>query len=116
MKIIKPILITLSAVACLISEAVFAQDTTIAIKTSAECENCKKRIESNIRFEKGVKNALLDVETKILRITYDRKKNSPEKLRESVSKIGYDADDILADAKAYKKLPKCCQKGGMKKE
>lgn len=112
MKNIKTILAAIGT-AFLISESVYAQDTTIIIKTSSECGACKKRIENGMAFEKGVKKATLDVPSKVLTITYDQKKNTPEKLRQAVAKIGYDADEVPADPKAYKKLPKCCQKGGM---
>lgn len=111
--IVKSILVTAGTI-FLFSEIVSAQDTTIAIKTSAQCRMCKKRIEENINFGKGIKKAVLDVETKLLTVTYDTKKNTIEQLKLAVSKLGYDADEVAADTKAYKKLPKCCQKGGMK--
>ena len=113
MKTFKTILIaamlfvTLSGV-----EAFASQDTTIVVKTSAQCEQCKKRIENNMAFEKGVKKVTLDVDTKNLTLVYDKKKTSPEKLKAAVTKIGYDADEKKANEKAYKKLPNCCKKGG----
>lgn len=100
------LLVSLSGV-----EAFANQDTTINIKTSALCEACKKRIESNMVFEKGVKKVSLDDKTKVLAVTYDSKKNSPEKIKKAVTKIGYDADEMPAEQKAYDKLPKCCKKG-----
>lgn len=103
------------------SISLFGQETkkeekinTINIMTSAQCEMCKDRIEGKMAFEKGVRNVMLNVDTKILTITYNTKKTSPEKLRLAVSKIGYDADNIPADDKAYHRLPACCQKGGHK--
>jgi mercuric ion binding protein len=84
----------------------------IKIKTSAICGMCKDRIEHAVKFEKGVKLASLDVESKILTVSYRTDKTSPEKLRTVVSKTGYAADDIPADKKAYDKLHACCQKPG----
>lgn len=84
----------------------------VKIKTSAQCEMCKNRIEKDMAFEKGVKTVKLDLETKVLTVTYNEKKTDPEKLRNAVTKIGYDADDMEADPKAYAKLPACCKKGG----
>ena len=37
----------------------------VKIKTSAQCDMCKERIEETLAFEKGVKKAELDLETKI---------------------------------------------------
>jgi len=86
------------------------KEETITIKTSAVCGMCKERIENDMKFEKGVTAVNLDLKTKILTITYKTAKTNPEKLRVAVTKIGYDADDKLADAKAYDKLPPCCKK------
>jgi copper chaperone CopZ len=82
----------------------------IQIKTSAQCEMCKNRIEEALAFEKGVKKANLDMETKVVTVVYKTSKTEPSKLRKAISKAGYDADDIKADQEAYNKLPACCKK------
>jgi cation transport ATPase len=86
------------------------KEETITIKTSAVCSMCKERIEDGMSFEKGVKEVSLNVKTKMLTITYKTSKTDPEKLKTAVTKIGYDADDLTADPKAYEKLPACCKK------
>ena len=83
----------------------------IKIKTSAICNMCKETIEKALAFEKGVKRSDLDVASKVVTVTYNPEKTTPEKIRLAISKAGYDADDVLADAKAYKKLDSCCKKG-----
>jgi hypothetical protein len=35
-------------------------------------------------------------------------------VKEAISAIGYDADEVKAVPAAQKKLPKCCQPNGMK--
>ncbi|OJJ23139.1 MerP protein [marine bacterium AO1-C] len=85
---------------------------TIEIKTSSQCEMCKERIEKAMAYEKGIKSAVLNVESKILTVTYKTRKTNPDKIRKAVSKVGYDADEVPAWKKAYDKLPACCQKGG----
>ncbi len=97
----------------LITAGLYAADgkfETIKIKTSSQCGECKERIEEALAFEKGVKTAELDVETKIVTVTYKKSKTSPEKIRKAISKVGYDADDVTADPKAYSKLDACCKK------
>lgn len=92
---------------------VFSQDKkveTIKIKTSAVCGMCKDRLEGGLAFEKGIKDVVLDVETKELTIKYNTKSTTPDEIRKKVSKLGYDADDVPADKKAYEKLPACCKK------
>jgi cation transport ATPase len=86
----------------------------LKIKTSSQCSMCKETIEKAMAFEKGVKTFDLDVKTKVLTVTYNPVKTTPEKIRLAVSKVGYDADDVIADQKAYDKLSPCCKKGGHK--
>lgn len=95
----------------LTGSSTMAQDT-LNIVTSAQCGSCKKLLEHDLRFEKGVESVSLNVDTKVLTVVYNSDKITPEKIRKAVSDIGYDADDIAADPKAYSKLNDCCKKGG----
>ena len=90
------------------------KNVEIKIKTSAVCGMCKDRIEQGLAFEKGIKDVSLDVETKIATVKYNPSKTIPDEIRKAISKLGYDADDVLADEKAYEKLPKCCKKDAPK--
>ncbi len=87
-----------------------ADDKEVKIKTSAVCEMCKARIERNLAFEKGVKEATLDVSTKVVTIKYNPAKTDVAKLKANITKTGYDADEVTADPKGYEKLPSCCKK------
>ncbi len=115
MKTLKTILATsVVAAILLLTTKVKAQDnpkiSELKIKTSAVCDMCKETIESSIVFEKGIKKSTLDVSTGILTVIYNPQKTSPEKIRIAVSKIGYDADSIPANQKAYDRLHSCCKK------
>lgn len=92
----------------------FAQsdNDTAYVQTSAQCGTCKKKIEHDMAFAKGVKETKLDLKTRRLMIVYNPKKTNVDELRKALSKIGYDADSVAADSKAYLKLPECCKKGG----
>ncbi|RSK33853.1 heavy-metal-associated domain-containing protein [Hymenobacter metallilatus] len=83
---------------------------TLQLKTSAVCEMCKARLEKALAYEKGVQSATLDVSSQQLTVTYRPDKTTPTALRSAVQKTGYDADDQLADARAYDRLPDCCKK------
>lgn len=87
------------------------KDKEVKIKTSAICGMCKARIERNLAFEKGVKEASLDVKSKIVTIKYNPAKTDVAKLKANISKTGYDADEVVADEVGYNKLPGCCKKG-----
>ena len=85
-------------------------ENEVKFKTSAICGMCKVRIERNLAFEKGVKEARLDVKSTIVTIKYNPNKTDVAKLKTNISKSGYDADEVLADKKGYDKLPACCKK------
>lgn len=88
---------------------------TVVIQTSAECGDCKDRIEEALNYTKGVVFAELDVETKKVTVRFVTKKISLQQVKEAIAAIGYDADDVKAEPKAQQSLPKCCQPNGMKK-
>ena len=106
--------ITLIVVSILLSlSAVIGQSSNIEkikIQTSAQCGMCKEAIEETLAFERGVKKSVLIMKTKIVEVEYDKRRTNPEKIRKAISKIGYDADDLPADKKAYEKLEACCKK------
>ena len=85
------------------------------IKVSSQCEMCKERIEKHLAFEKGVKSSVVNLKKSEVTVKFNAKKTSVEKLRKSLSKLGYDADDVKANKKAYDKLPGCCKKPEDKK-
>ncbi len=63
--------------------------TTVVFSTGLHCENCKKKIESNIAFEKGVKDLQVDLANKTVTVTYRTDKTTSEKLQQAISKLGY---------------------------
>jgi mercuric ion binding protein len=112
MKLIYLILITVFIMFNSIDGMAQANDKfkEISIQTSAQCEMCKTKIEETLAFEKGVKSSELDLRSKIVKVVFNPGKTNPSKIRNAISKSGYDADDIKADPEAYKKLPACCKK------
>ena len=88
-----------------------AQTEKVDIKTSAICKMCKNKIEEDLAFEKGVKSSELDLETKILTVEYNSKRTDADKIRSRIAKIGYNADSVKREEKAYFKLPDCCKDG-----
>ena len=87
-----------------------AQLDTVVIRTSSVCEMCKELIEKELSFEKGVKKSILDIRSKDITVIYNPEKTTPEKIKQAITRVGYDADSLPADPKAYKRLPDCCKK------
>lgn len=102
------------AIISLISFKSYSQDTKyhkVEIQTSAICEMCQYAIEKEMALEKGVQSSNLDLETKILTVTYHTKKTNVDKIKQRISLTGYHAGNVKRDSAAYKKLPFCCQDG-----
>lgn len=103
----------------LISVGANAQETkakkteTITFMTSAICGSCKKRIEKELNYTKGIVYSELDLETKNLTVKFKTKLLNEAKIKEIVSLIGYKAGDVEPNKEAYNELPGCCQKAGL---
>ncbi len=93
------------------------ENNTIIIKTQINCDHCKQcescggRFDREIPFIIGIKNYSFDEKAMTISLTYITKQTTPEKLREAISNIGFDADDVKANPKAVAKLDDCCRKG-----
>ena len=88
---------------------------TVVIQTSAECGDCKDRLEDLLNYTKGVKFAELNLEDKKITVKYNPKKITVDQIKQKINGVGYDADENKADPEMVKKLPACCQPGGMEK-
>lgn len=91
--------------------ALAQKNTVVKIKTTAECDMCKKTIETTVYKIKGVKKVTLDITTKEATVIFNPKKTNIEAIKTAIVNAGYDADDMKANTKAYKALPECCKKG-----
>ena len=81
----------------------------VVIQTNGVCSKCEALFKENVPFFKGVKDYAYDPKTSKMTITYDSKKTNPDLLRQQISKLGYNADNVKADAAARAKLPACCR-------
>lgn len=82
------------------------------IQTSAQCGDCKERIEGKLNYTKGVVFAELDLDSKKVTVRYKTKSISLQEIKQVIASIGYSADDLKAKEEDVLKLPKCCQPGG----
>ncbi|MBO4654682.1 MAG: cation transporter [Bacteroidales bacterium] len=92
-------------------QATFSPTTIqkVVIQTNGVCSKCEALFKENVPFFKGVKDYTYDSKTSKMTITYDSKKTNPDLLRQQISKLGYNADNVKADPAARAKLPACCQ-------
>lgn len=78
------------------------EKSEVTFLVSMTCENCQKRIENNIAFEKGVTALNVNLPDKLVTIEYRKDKTSPEKLKEAIRKLGYTVTPFHPKKKAEK--------------
>ncbi|MDR2086176.1 MAG: heavy-metal-associated domain-containing protein [Dysgonamonadaceae bacterium] len=71
----------------------------VVFLVSMYCQNCKKKIEKNISWEKGVKDLLIDLETKTVTIIYNPQKTTEEALKKAIEELGYAVEKVCRDKK-----------------
>lgn len=86
------------------------KEKEVKIKTSAVCDMCKERIEKNLTLSKGITEAVLNLDDKVVTVKYNPKKTSETAIRKVITDTGYDADNLQCSQTAHDKLPECCQK------
>ena len=85
------------------------------IKTTLHCDHCKECETCGLKFKtemlkiKGVKMYELDDKAMTFTIYYNPKKTTLQAIKESIAKLGYDADDVKATSEGIASLDGCCK-------
>ena len=84
---------------------------TAKIKTpNALCQQDKVRIESYLKRYDGVVGINVNFRRGETTVKYLTDRTDIEQIKTAISNAGYDADDVMANPDAYKRLPKSCKK------
>lgn len=84
--------------------------TNIYCDHCKECPSCGKGLKTGLLKIKGVKMFELDDKKMTLTVFYNPQKTNLDEIRLAISRMGYDADAVKADASAYENLDGCCKK------
>ena len=88
---------------------------TAVIKTVLNCDHCKqcetcgKNFNAELYKIKGLKTFDISETDMAITVYYNPQKTNLETIKNKISAMGYDADDIKADAVAYENLDNCCK-------
>ncbi|MCD2425629.1 copper chaperone [Niabella pedocola] len=85
-----------------------AQTKTDKIAVSGNCGMCKKTIEKAAKAA-GAREAVWDIPSKTLAVTYNAKNTSNTKIQQAVAGAGYDTQEVKGSDAAYEKLHACCR-------
>ena len=66
-----------------------AEVKEVTFRVHLHCENCVKKVQENIAFEKGVKDLKVSLDDQTVYVKYDAAKTSEEKLKAAIEKLGY---------------------------
>ena len=65
----------------------------VVFNVHLHCENCVKKVQENIAFEKGVKDMKVSLADQTVMLKYDSAKTSAEKLKSAIEKLGYKVNE-----------------------
>jgi periplasmic mercuric ion binding protein len=86
-----------------------SEKVVIKTPTLQPCDECIEKLQLLLSREEGVTTLKINVKKKEITFTYLTDRTTKENLKVAIANLGYVADDIEAEATAYKRLPKCCK-------
>ena len=82
--------------------------TKIKVPT-AQCMMCANKIEKAVKEVDGVAEVAVDMDVKVVSVTYDASRTEMAALEQAITGAGYQANKAPADSAAYANLPDCCK-------
>ena len=70
---------------------------------------CKTSIENFLVHEYGVSSVKADYRRHTVSVTWYTNRTNIENIKTSLANMGYDADDVMAEPDAQKRLPPACK-------
>jgi copper chaperone CopZ len=71
------------------------KNKTVKIKcTEMSCAGCKKKITQSINNLEGIKKLNINLETKIITVTFDETKTDSDKILGAIAEAGYESELI----------------------
>ena len=73
----------------------------VTFSVHLHCENCVKKVQENISFEKGVKALDVCQGHQTVTVKYDPAKTSEETLKAAIEKLGYEVSGVVAPEEVH---------------
>lgn len=93
----------------LVSGSVWAQNAEVTFWVDGVCGMCEKRIETALLNTPGVRFADWSTETHLVKVAYNGKKLTEQRLHEVVAAVGHDTKKARATDESYAKVHTCCK-------
>ena len=96
------VLMTISAVAASPEKVKKVKEVKeVTFSVHLHCENCVKKVQENISFEKGVKGLDVCQGHQTVTVKYDPAKTSEETLKAAIEKLGYEVSGVVAPEEVH---------------
>ena len=79
-----------------------AEIKEVTFEVHLHCNNCVKKVQENIAFEKGVKDLHVCLEDQIVWVKYDSSKTNEDTLEKAIVKLGYEVKGKKAHGHQHK--------------
>lgn len=89
---ISKITLAIAILAISMSVNVFAKDSKVDLSTSITCGSCVSSIKTAFKDVDGVKDITANVETKVVSVSFDDEKISSDKIKTTITDLGYTAE------------------------
>lgn len=76
------------------------KEAEVTFSVNVDCPACVKKLESNLPFEKGVKDLKISLEEQTVWFKYQPDKTTKEALAKAVEKFGYEVKEITKEETA----------------
>ena len=70
------------------------KEAEVTFSVNVDCPACVKKLESNLPFEKGVKDLQVSLEDQTVWFKYQEGKTTKEELAKAIEKFGYKVSEI----------------------
>lgn len=70
------------------------KEAEVTFAADIDCPSCKKKLESKLPYEPGVKDLKIDLEKKTIWLKYDPAKTDKDKLAKALEKLGYASKEM----------------------
>ncbi|HEY8400973.1 MAG TPA: heavy-metal-associated domain-containing protein [Cytophagaceae bacterium] len=74
------------------------------------CEMCKERIEATVKGLKGVSEAVWNIKTDMLAVSFDSTAINEEAIQKAVAQAGHDTELFTTEDVVHDALPECCKR------
>lgn len=98
------------AVISFTANAKSVSDTLVVTTTpQMHCANCENKIKEGLRFEKGIKDILTNVDKQTVTIVYNPAKTDKQKIVATFPKFGYQARELKKGETVVRNMDEECE-------